>query len=317
MDNGLEFEISNDFIIYYNVPTYSSKNEKLDKNKILMPSHIIGSVIQKIVEYDMFNRLEHFSSKIITSIKNTVSKNAKDKYFWLSNAFELKCVVETIHSKENKLREKKDAEIVLNVLNNLNDLIKEIYDKIWKSLHNHIIKKAKLEMIQDNDNTKDIFYYLSSANKKFKYFYIEDSIGTQTFDRCIELIYKSWLNNYNEKKRNIIGGNLINNQWLKELFESYYKQIVKQNKLKLESWCNKNNISDNIKWHIKLLNATSMNNSYYSTDDNDLINSFNELRINEDATTSKFEIPKYKEVKKLKVSGVPDSAFLTSSLFEV
>eukprot|EP00833_Pecoramyces_ruminatium_P002717 jgi/Orpsp1_1/1176749/evm.model.c7180000058858.1 len=319
LNDSLENELSNELILYYNVPAYSS-SKKLDSKDILIPSHIIGSCIQKIIDNDLFQRLEPFTSKIINSIKYIVSKKTKDGYFWLANAFELKCIIETIYEKEMKIREEADAEAMLNALNGFNNLVIEIYEKnIWKPLCEYIKSETKLQITKvENSTSKDIFYYLSRTNKKLNYFNINSSICSQLLNNFVNLACSSWLNNYNINKNYIITEYVTKINNIKSFLEINYQRKIKLYAEKLKKWCIRHEISDGISFCDNLLKA--FNNDNLNSIDNDLISSFNKLRISDNTTTiSQFVMPPYHEVKKLKIKNndIPKSAYNTCCLFEL
>ncbi|OUM62282.1 hypothetical protein PIROE2DRAFT_11484, partial [Piromyces sp. E2] len=313
-NESLENEISEEFILYYNVPTYSSsKSKKLEKDKILVPSHIIGFCIQKIIEYDLFIRLKQFTSKIIANIKYVTSKNINDRYFWLSNVFELKCVVETIYNNEKEIREKDDIAIVSDVLKCFNDLVTEIYNMIWKSLSTHIKNETQLKATKINDPKKDIVYYLKRSYKKLKFFYNEDAFNDLLLEEGVNLICTSWYSNYTIKRNSLMKKYETRIQDVERHLQINYITVIQENSKKIYEWLIQNKISMNSSCE-SLLQSISKHNTNSLTDEKIML-CFTELKIND--ICFEFEIPSYRKIKKLKVKNVPNSAYLTSTLFEL
>ncbi|ORX42805.1 hypothetical protein BCR36DRAFT_461760 [Piromyces finnis] len=139
---------------------------------------------------------------------------------------------------------------------------------------------------------------------KLNYFYIEDLFSKQLLNHCIELISYSMLKYYKLKKNNTLKEN--------------YKKYIQQNLKKLIQWCINNNISNYMicEEFLQIITSTSSLNCL-ANENKKLIDFFDSLKTKKDIAISQFKIPSYKEVKKLKIENIPNSAFITNCLFEL
>jgi len=250
------------------------------------------------MKYQLFHRLESFMSVIIASIKEIASKNIDDNYFWLSNVYELKCIIETIYKSKEEYR--KEGINISGILNSFNNLMTELYNNIWRSLYYPIIFETELG--------RDIIYYLDEVNDKLTQFYVGDTMNTQLLEYCIELICKFLYIKFKSKEYEIITNSNGENQMRN------YKAILKKQLMNLKKWCSLNGITNNTSCD-QLLHAISTDTNYLT--DSELINCNHQLNMDEFISTPEFKIPPYKKVKLIKISNIPNSAYLTSSLFEL
>lgn len=253
-DPSLEKEIIDGLILSLEVP---KPTESVDPKSIFYPSHIIGIFIRRMLDNGLLTRVQNITAKVIQSIQNVVLKNVDNNVsaFWLSNSYELLCVIKTIIIKDpHSNAENSNSYIIMEkISNDIELLIVEIYFTWLKELKKElnvmivpaVIESQSLkEYITRNDglwnritkgNTtpqytiEQLLSYLSKISKLLKMYYMEESIATQILSHLVKMI----------------GINSFNHLIMRKNFCSWKRGVqIQYNVNQIEVWCDTHQVQE-------------------------------------------------------------------------
>jgi len=252
-DPSLEKEIIDGLILSLDVP---KPTEDIGPKSIFYPSHIIGIFIKRMLDNGLLTRVQNITAKVIQSIQNVVLKNVDNNVsaFWLSNSYELLCVIKTIMVRDpHSNAENSNSYIIMEkISNDIELLIVEIYFTWLKELKkelNVMIVPAVIESqclkeyIIRNDgiwnrikgNTtpqytiEQLLSYLSKISKLLKLYYMEESIATQILSHLVKLI----------------GINSFNHLIMRKNFCSWKRGVqIQYNVNQIEVWCDTHQVQE-------------------------------------------------------------------------
>lgn len=104
-DKSWEIEILDNLIGKLRIPLPSTQTV-LSRRDIFYPAHIIGLCFQKLLKNGMLVRFSTAATSILSAIQALTMKFEDDymSAFWLSNCYELSCVLQHIHDQYHRLR---------------------------------------------------------------------------------------------------------------------------------------------------------------------------------------------------------------------
>jgi len=263
-DPSLENEVIDGLILSLEVPRPS---EEVDPKAIFYPSHIIGVIIKRMLDNGLLTRVQSTVAKVIQSIQNVVLKNVDNNVsaFWLSNSYELLCVIKTIVVKDT-YADSSNSYIIEKISNDVELLIVEIYFTWLKELKkelNAMIIPAVIECqllkeyITRNDGLwnriksatapqytiEQLLTYLSKISKLLKVYYMEESIATQILSHLVKLI----------------GINSFNNLIMRKNFCSWKRGVqIQYNVNQIEVWCDTHQVQDGFMYMEYLVQAAKL-----------------------------------------------------------
>ncbi|KAJ3117374.1 Myosin type-2 heavy chain 1 [Phlyctochytrium bullatum] len=102
-DKALEDEIIDSLITNLRIPLPSTQTVATRK-EIFFPAHLIGTVMMQLLQHDLSQRMFILMGNVIKAIQSLTMKFEDDyvSAFWLSNCFELLCVVKAAQEKESR-----------------------------------------------------------------------------------------------------------------------------------------------------------------------------------------------------------------------
>ncbi|TPX34536.1 hypothetical protein SmJEL517_g02892 [Synchytrium microbalum] len=109
-DKLVEEEILDSLITNLNLPLPNSQTQA-SRKEIFFPAHLIGSCMLKMISNDLNVRMTNLMANIMKAIQ-TLTMKFEDDYvsaFWLSNCYELLCIVKTAQDRETQSRNKAPA----------------------------------------------------------------------------------------------------------------------------------------------------------------------------------------------------------------
>jgi len=272
-DESLEQEIIDGLIMNLKIPLPNS-TQKIERKDILFPAHIIGTCMLKLMKHGLLARLQTLSSKVIAAIQN-VALRFEDDYiscFWLSNTYELSCVVETIRTKEasrsrSRYRMESDGnKVLIKILNDLDNLLvrlyygwmKELKKRLavmavpaiieYQALPSFICKKNgglwnKIKAPQNSYTIDHLLFLLSKISKVLICFYVEESIARQILCELIRLL----------------GVTAFNHLIMRKNFCTWKRGMqIQYNLSKLEEWCDEHQIPEGALHLERLLQAAKL-----------------------------------------------------------
>jgi len=272
-DESLEQEIIDGLIMNLKIPLPNS-TQKIERKDILFPAHIIGTCMLKLMKHGLLARLQTLSSKVIAAIQN-VALRFEDDYiscFWLSNTYELSCVVETIRTKEasrsrSRYRMESDGnKVLIKILNDLDNLLvrlyygwmKELKKRLavmavpaiieYQALPSFICKKNgglwnKIKAPQNQYTIDHLLFLLSKISKVLLCFYVEESIARQILCELIRLL----------------GVTAFNHLIMRKNFCTWKRGMqIQYNLSKLEEWCDEHQIPEGALHLERLLQAAKL-----------------------------------------------------------
>jgi len=272
-DESLEQEIIDGLIMNLKIPL-PTQTQKIERKDILFPAHIIGTCMLKLMKHGLLARLQTLSSKVIDAIQN-VALRFEDDYiscFWLSNTYELSCVVETIRTKEasrsrSRYRMESDGnKVLIKILNDLDALqvrlyygwMKELKKRLavmavpaiieYQALPSFICKKNgglwnKIKAPQNNYTIDHLLFLLSKISKVLICFYVEESIARQILCELIRLL----------------GVTAFNHLIMRKNFCTWKRGMqIQYNLSKLEEWCDEHQIPEGALHLERLLQAAKL-----------------------------------------------------------
>lgn len=233
------------------------------RKEILFPAHIMGCIVMHLVNHNLPGRLLQVMGSVMQAIQNITMKFEDDyvSAFWLSNCYELICVVKTAQDSENRRmamnKERNDSSDVENALdkihNDLDYLLVEIYNgwlREMKRRLNAMIVPAVIEnqslsgYICNQSNgiwgkwsksaspqftIDQLLNLLSKLSKTMRCYYLEESLMRQVLTELVR----------------VIGVNSFNHLLVRKNFCTWKRGVqIQFNVTRLEEWCNNHSISE-------------------------------------------------------------------------
>jgi len=272
-DESLEHEIIEGLIINLKVPLPSTQSVSARKD-IFFPAHIIGSCMQKLLNHGMLARLQVLSSKIMRSIQSLATRFEDDcvSCFWLSNTYELMCVLERIKLQEDGGKRMTNlytnSQDVLNkISNDLEYLLVELYHGWMKELKKRISSMAVPAIIENQSLPN--FYCNKSGGLWNK---IRSAPQTSyTIDQLLTSLSKIsmvlrcyFMEEYIARQilcelMRILGVTAFNHLIMRKNFCTWKRGMqIQYNLSRLEEWCDEHQISEGALYLERLVQAAKL-----------------------------------------------------------
>jgi len=258
-DESLEHEIIEGLIMNLRIPLPSTQSVTARKD-ILFPAHIIGSCMQKLLNNGMLARLQVLSSKVMRSIQSLATRFEDDyvSCFWLSNTFELMCVLERIKLQEDggkrmNLIYTNGQDVLNKISNDLEYLLVELYHGWMKELKKRISNMAvpaiienqslpnfycnksgglwnKIKSAPQTSYTIDqLLTFLSKISLVLRCYFMEESIARQILCELMR----------------ILGVTAFNHLIMRKNFCTWKRGMqIQYNLSRLEEWCDEHQIPE-------------------------------------------------------------------------
>ncbi|KAG4097651.1 hypothetical protein H8356DRAFT_1308897 [Neocallimastix lanati (nom. inval.)] len=258
-DDSLEHEIIEGLIMNLRIPIPSTQAVYARKD-ILFPAHIIGSCMQKLLNHGLLAKLQVLSSKVMRSIQSLATRFEDDcvSCFWLSNTFELMCVLERVKLKEDGSKRMNtlysNAQDVLNkISNDLEYLLVELYHGWMKELKKRISNMAVPAIIENQSlpnfycnksgglwnkiksapqasyTIDQLLTFLSKISMVLRCYFMEESIAHQILCELMR----------------ILGVTAFNHLIMRKNFCTWKRGMqIQYNLSRLEEWCDMHQIPE-------------------------------------------------------------------------
>ena len=263
-DKALEEEIIDSLITNLRIPLPSTQTVA-SQREILFPSHLIGSIMSELLLNGMTTKMQSMMSNVMKAVQ-TLTLKFEDDYvsaFWLSNCFELLCIVRSLHKKEQLQKNPDDAQFteasdiertLEKVRSDLDYLLIEIYHgwikELKKRLANMIVpavienqslpgyicnqsagiwvKWAKTATVSQF-TIEQLLNFLSKLNKTMRCYYMDESMTRQILTELLR----------------VIGVSSFNHILMRKNFLTWKRGVqITYNISRLEEWCTTHLISE-------------------------------------------------------------------------
>ncbi|KAJ3221486.1 Myosin type-2 heavy chain 1 [Clydaea vesicula] len=268
-DKALEDEIIESLITTLRIPLPSTQTVAT-RREIFFPSHLIGSVMTQLISNDLSARMQILMANVMKAIQ-TLTMKFEDDYvsaFWLSNCFELLCVVKTTQDKQTRLQNRimaqqnteKYTEVseidrsLDKVRNDLDYLLIEIFHGWIKELKKRLSNMIVPAVIENQSlpgyickqsgglwgkwgktstssqfTIEQLLNFLSKLNKTMRCYYMEESMSRQILTELLR----------------VIGVSSFNHILMRKNFCTWKRGVqIQFNVSRLEEWCTSNGIAE-------------------------------------------------------------------------
>ncbi|KAJ3196251.1 Myosin type-2 heavy chain 1 [Irineochytrium annulatum] len=263
-DKALADEIIDALITNLRIPLPSTQTVATRK-EIFFPSHLIGICISQQIQYDLTGRMLTLMSSVIEAIQSLTMKFEDDyaSAFWLSNCFELLCVIKTLQEKQGRRRmqsrstdsDLSEAERALDkVRNDLDYLLVEIYHGWIKELKKRLANMIVPAVIENQSlpgyickqsggiwgkwgkssgssqfSIEQLLNFLSKLSKTMRCYYMEVSMTRQILTELLR----------------VIGVSSFNHILMRKNFCTWKRGVqIQYNVSRLEEWCTSHGIAE-------------------------------------------------------------------------
>ncbi|TPX57088.1 hypothetical protein SpCBS45565_g08273 [Spizellomyces sp. 'palustris'] len=260
-DKALEEEIIDALVTNLRIPLPSTQTVATRK-EIFFPAHLIGSTMVQLLRHDLAGRMLGLMTNVMKAIQSLTMKFEDDyvSAFWLSNCYELLCVVRTTQEKERAARrtggpDAGEAERSLEkVRNDLDYLLIEIYHGWIKELKKRLANMIVPAVIENQSlpgyickqsgglwgkwgksssssqfTIEQLLNFLSKLSKTMRCYYMEDSMTRQILTELLR----------------VIGVSAFNHLLMRKNFCTWKRGVqIQYNVSRLEEWCTSHGIAE-------------------------------------------------------------------------
>ncbi|TPX56763.1 hypothetical protein PhCBS80983_g04287 [Powellomyces hirtus] len=262
-EKALEDEIIDALVTNLRIPLPSTQTVATRK-EIFFPAHLIGSTMVQLLQYDLAGRMLAVMTNVMKAIQNLTMKFEDDyvSAFWLSNCYELLCVVRTTQEKERASRrssvgntEAGESERSLDkVRNDLDYLLIEIYHGWIKELKKRLANMIVPAVIENQSlpgyickqsgglwgkwgksssssqfTIEQLLNFLSKLSKTMRCYYMEDSMTRQILTELLR----------------VVGVSAFNHLLMRKNFCTWKRGVqIQYNVSRLEEWCTSHGIAE-------------------------------------------------------------------------
>ncbi|RKO93119.1 P-loop containing nucleoside triphosphate hydrolase protein [Blyttiomyces helicus] len=268
-DKALEEEIIDALVTNLRIPLPSTQTVATRK-EIFFPAHLIGTTMTQLVGHDLSPRMQSVMANVMKAIQ-TLTMKFEDDYvsaFWLSNCYELLCVVKTAQEKESREQGRRrqqagrrgsmdasESERALEkVRNDLDYLLIEIYHGWIKELKKRLANMIVPAVIENQSlpgyickqsgglwgkwgkasagsqfTIEQLLNFLSKLSKTMRCYYMEDSMTRQILTELLR----------------VIGVSAFNHLLMRKNFCTWKRGVqIQYNVSRLEEWCTSHGIAE-------------------------------------------------------------------------
>ncbi|KAJ3105937.1 Myosin type-2 heavy chain 1 [Phlyctochytrium planicorne] len=267
-DKALEDEIIDSLITNLRIPLPSTQTVATRK-EIFFPAHLIGTVMSQLLQHDLGTRMLSLMTNVIKAIQSLTMKFEDDyvSAFWLSNCFELLCVVKAAQEKETRKQglrraqtgvrdaDASESERALDkVRTELDYLLIEIYHGWIKELKKRLANMIVPAVIENQSlpgyvckqsgglwgkwgkssassqfTIEQLLNFLSKLSKTLRCYYMEESMARQILTELLR----------------VIGVSAFNHILMRKNFCTWKRGVqIQYNVSRLEEWCTSHYIAE-------------------------------------------------------------------------
>ncbi|KAJ3045218.1 Myosin type-2 heavy chain 1 [Rhizophlyctis rosea] len=267
-DKALEDEIIDALVTNLRIPLPSTQTVATRK-EIFFPAHLIGTTMNQLINHDLSGRMQSLMSNVMKAIQNLTMKFEDDyvSAFWLSNCYELLCVVKTTQEKEAREAGRRriqggrrgsdtsETERALEkVRTDLDYLLIEIYHGWIKELKKRLANMIVPAVIENQSlpgyickqsgglwgkwgkssassqfTIEQLLNFLSKLSKTMRCYYMEDSMTRQILTELLR----------------VIGVSAFNHLLMRKNFCTWKRGVqIQYNVSRLEEWCTSHGIAE-------------------------------------------------------------------------
>nr|KAJ3417910.1 Myosin type-2 heavy chain 1 [Polyrhizophydium stewartii] len=250
----LEDEVIDSLITNLRIPLPSTQTVAT-KREIFFPAHLIGYLMSEHLEHNMVERMRGLLGNVMRAIQNLTMKFEDDyvSAFWLSNAFELVCVVKTARERlpRKSLQAPEDEQsadvVLISIRNDLEGVMLEIYHGWIKELKKRLANMIVPAVIENQSlpgyickqsggiwgkwaktsttsqfTIDQLLNFLSKLSKTMRCYYMEESMSRQILTELLR----------------VIGVSAFNHLLMRKNFCTWKRGVqIQYNVSRLEEWC--------------------------------------------------------------------------------
>ncbi|KAJ3218341.1 Myosin type-2 heavy chain 1 [Dinochytrium kinnereticum] len=263
-DKALEDEIIDSLITNLRIPLPSTQTVATRK-EIFFPAHLIGTVMAQLLQHDLSARMLALMTNVIKAIQSLTMKFEDDyvSAFWLSNCFELLCVVKAAQEKEARKHSSRRAQTgdlseseraLDKIRTDLDYLLIEIYHGWIKELKKRLANMIVPAVIENQSlpgyvckqsggiwgkwgkssassqfTIEQLLNFLSKLSKTLRCYYMEESMARQILTELLR----------------VIGVSAFNHILMRKNFCTWKRGVqIQYNVSRLEEWCTSHYIAE-------------------------------------------------------------------------
>ncbi|KAI8609855.1 P-loop containing nucleoside triphosphate hydrolase protein [Chytriomyces sp. MP71] len=268
-DKALEDEIIDSLVTNLRIPLPSTQSVA-SRKEIFFPAHLIGICMTQLLRNNLGVRMQLLLPNAMNAVQ-TLTMKFEDDYvsaFWLSNCFELLCVVKTIQEREAREQQRRrnqglqndmesaDPEKALeHIRQDLDVLLMDIYQGWIKELKKRLANMIVPAVIENQSlpgyickqsggiwgkwgaksattsqfTIEQLLNFLSKLSKTMRCYYMEDSMTRQILTELLR----------------VIGVSAFNHILVRKNFCTWKRGVqIQYNVSRLEEWCTTHGIAE-------------------------------------------------------------------------
>ncbi|KAJ3357277.1 Myosin type-2 heavy chain 1 [Entophlyctis luteolus] len=267
-DKALEDEIIDSLVTNLRIPLPSTQTVA-SRKEIFFPAHLIGICMTQLLRNNLGVRMQLLLPNAMNSIQNLTMKFEDDyvSAFWLSNCFELLCVVKTIQEREAREQQRRRMQGLQNDMESANPekaleqirmdldlLLGDIYHGWIKELKKRLANMIVPAVIENQSlpgyickqsggiwgkwgktstssqfTIDQLLNFLSKLSKTMRCYYMEDSMTRQILTELLR----------------VIGVSAFNHILVRKNFCTWKRGVqIQYNVSRLEEWCTTHGIAE-------------------------------------------------------------------------
>ncbi|KAJ3135563.1 Myosin type-2 heavy chain 1 [Physocladia obscura] len=267
-DKALEDEIIDSLVTNLRIPLPSTQTVATRK-EIFFPAHLVGICMTQLLRNNLGVRMQLLLPNAMNAIQNLTMKFEDDyvSAFWLSNCFELLCVVRTIQEREAREQQRRRMQGLQNDLDSANPekaleqirsdldiLLMDIYHGWIKELKKRLANMIVPAVIENQSlpgyickqsggiwgkwgksatssqfTIEQLLNFLSKLSKTMRCYYMEDSMTRQILTELLR----------------VIGVSAFNHILVRKNFCTWKRGVqIQYNVSRLEEWCTTHGIAE-------------------------------------------------------------------------
>ncbi|KAJ3121300.1 Myosin type-2 heavy chain 1 [Physocladia obscura] len=267
-DKALEDEIIDALVTNLRIPLPSTQTVAT-KKEIFFPAHLVGVCMTQLLRNNLGVRMQLLLPNAMNAIQNLTMKFEDDyvSAFWLSNCFELLCVVRTIQEREVREQQRRRTQGLQNDMDSANPekaleqirsdldiLLMDIYLGWIKELKKRLANMIVPAVIENQSlpgyickqsggiwgkwgksatssqfTIEQLLNFLSKLSKTMRCYYMEDSMTRQILTELLR----------------VIGVSAFNHILVRKNFCTWKRGVqIQYNVSRLEEWCTTHGIAE-------------------------------------------------------------------------
>ncbi|KAJ3288425.1 Myosin type-2 heavy chain 1 [Rhizoclosmatium sp. JEL0117] len=267
-DKALEDEIIDSLVTNLRIPLPSTQSVA-SRKEIFFPAHLIGITMTQLLRHNLGVRMQLLLPNAMNAIQNLTMKFEDDyvSAFWLSNCFEMLCVVKTIQEREAREQQRRRMQGIQSdmesanpekaleqIRSDLDILLMDIYHGWIKELKKRLSNMIVPAVIENQSlpgyickqsggiwgkwgksatssqfTIEQLLNFLSKLSKTMRCYYMEDSMTRQILTELMR----------------VIGVSAFNHILVRKNFCTWKRGVqIQYNVSRLEEWCTTHGIAE-------------------------------------------------------------------------